>query len=46
MMVFKLTMEAAKTWKKLRAFKLLPFVASGEQFIDGEPVNEALKNAA
>lgn len=46
MMVFKLTMEAAKTWKKLRAFKLLPFVVLGEQFIDGEPVNEALKNAA
>jgi len=45
-MVFKLTKEAERTWKKLRAYKLLPFVLAGEKFIDGEPVNEALKNAA
>jgi putative transposase len=45
-MVFKLTKEAEKTWKKLRAFKLLPFVFAGEKFIDGEPVNISLKSAA
>ena len=45
-MVFKLTKEAEKTWKKLRAFKLLPFVFAGEKFIDGEPVNVSLKSAA
>lgn len=45
-MVFKLAKEAEKSWKKLRAFKLLPYVLAGEKFIDGEPVNEALKSAA
>ncbi len=45
-MVFKLAIEAQKRWRKLRSFKLLPFVYEGEKFIDGEPENEALKIAA
>ena len=45
-MVFKLALEAQKRWRKLRSFKLLPFVYEGEKFIDGEPENEALKIAA
>jgi putative transposase len=45
-MVFKLALEAQKRWRKLRSFKLLPFVYEGEKFIDGEPENEALKRAA
>jgi putative transposase len=46
-MVFKLAQEAEKRWRKLRSFKLLPFVLAGEKFIDGEPENkEILKVAA
>jgi putative transposase len=45
-MVFKLAKEAQKRWRKLRSFKLLPFVYEGEKFTDGEPENKALKIAA
>ena len=45
-MVFKLAKEAEKRWRKLRSFKLLPYVLDGEKFIDGEPENEKLKKAA
>ena len=46
-MVFKLAKEAEKRWRKLRSFKLLPFVLAGEIFIDGIPENEEiLKKAA
>lgn len=45
-MVFKLAKEAEKKWRKLRSFRLLPFVMAGEKFINGEPENEELKKAA
>lgn len=35
-MVFKLTMEAAKTWKKLKGHKLILLVLENKKFIDGE----------
>ena len=40
-MVFKLTREAQKTWKKLKGYKLIPLVMEGKRFVDGE-----LKEAA
>jgi len=45
-MVFKLAKEAEKRWRKLRSFKLLPYVLAGEVFIDGIPENDELKKAA
>ena len=34
-MVYKLSIEAQKTWRKLRGYKLIPFVMKGKKFIDG-----------
>ena len=39
-MVFKLTMEAAKTWKKLKGHKLILLVLENRKFIDGELAEE------
>lgn len=41
-MVFKLSKEAAKRWRRLQGYKWIPFVVSGEKFIDGEPENQDL----
>jgi transposase-like protein len=35
-MVFKLSLEAQKTWKKLKGYQLIPFVMENKKFIDGE----------
>ena len=35
-MVFKLTMEAAKTWKKLKGHQLILLVLENKKFVDGE----------
>jgi transposase-like protein len=40
-MVFKLALEAQRTWKKLKGYKLIPLVIEGQMFVDGE-----LKQAA
>ncbi len=40
-MVFKLALEAQKTWKKLKGHKLIPLVMEGRIFIDGELKKEA-----
>ena len=40
-MVFKLALEAQKTWKKLKGHKLIPLVLEGRIFIDGELEEEA-----
>ena len=40
-MVFKLAMEAAKTWKKLKGHKLILLVLENKKFVDGELVEEA-----
>jgi transposase-like protein len=45
-MVFKLAREAEKSWRKLRGYRMVPFVLAGEKFIDGEPENENLKKLA
>jgi putative transposase len=34
-MVFKLALEVNKGWEKLKGYKLIPKVISGEKFIDG-----------
>jgi len=39
-MVFKLTMEASKTWKKLKGHKFIVHVLENKKFIDGELVEE------
>ena len=39
-MVFKLTMEAAKTWKKLKGYQLILLVLENKKFVDGELVEE------
>ena len=41
-MVFKLTMEAAKTWKKLKGHKLILPVLENKKFIDGELKEEVV----
>jgi len=35
-MVFKLAMEAQRTWKKLRGYNLIPLVLQKKVFVDGE----------
>lgn len=35
-MVFKLALEAEKTWHRLKGYKLLPLVLEGRRFVDGE----------
>ena len=35
-MVFKLTSEAQKTWKKIKGYELIPKVLNGVTFVDGE----------
>jgi transposase-like protein len=45
-MVFKLTREAEKSWRKLRGYRMVPIVMAGEKFIDGEPENANLKKLA
>jgi len=35
-MVFKLALEASKTWKKLKGYKLILKVLENKKFIDGE----------
>ena len=39
-MVFKLTIEAAKTWKKLKGHKLILLVLENKKFVDGELAEE------
>ena len=40
-MVYKLSLEAEKTWKKLKGYKLIPLVLKEVKFIDGELLEEA-----
>ena len=35
-MVWKLALEAEKTWRRLIGFKLIPLVLEGREFVDGE----------
>ncbi len=35
-MVFKLALEAEKTWRRLMGHEQIPLVMAGEKFIDGE----------
>ena len=35
-MVFKLALEAEKTWHRLKGYKLIPLVLEGKRFVDGE----------
>ena len=39
-MVFKLTMEASKTWKKLKGHQLILLVLENKKFVDGELAEE------
>jgi len=39
-MVFKLTMEAARTWKKLKGHQLILLVLENRKFVDGELTEE------
>ena len=39
-MVFKLTMEAAKTWKKLKGHQLILLLLENKKFVDGELAEE------
>jgi len=39
-MVFKLTMEAARTWKKLKGHQLILLLLENRKFVDGELVEE------
>jgi hypothetical protein len=40
-MVYKLTRETEKTWKRLKGYKQIPLVLQGVHFMDG-----AIKEAA
>jgi transposase-like protein len=47
LMVFKLIMTAAKTWRRLKGDKLLPKVVEGVTFIDGvEAIKQSTNVAA
>ena len=46
LMVFKLIMTAARTWRRLKGDKLLPKVVEGVTFIDGVEVVEHSTNVA
>ena len=35
-MVWKLALEAEKTWRRLMGFQLIPLVMEGRKFVDGE----------
>ena len=39
-MVFKLAIEASRTWKRLKGYKLILEVLEGKEFIDGELAEE------
>ena len=39
-MVFKLTLEAQKHWRRLQGFQLIPKVISGVPFVDGEELTQ------
>jgi putative transposase len=39
-MIFKLCLEAERTWHKLKGYKLISHVMNGEKFKDGELVDE------
>jgi hypothetical protein len=39
-MVFKLTLEAQKHWRRLQGFQLIPKVITGVPFIDGEELTQ------
>ena len=39
-MVFKLALEASKTWKRLKGYKLILKVLENKKFVDGELVEE------
>lgn len=41
-MVFKLTMVAAKTWKKLKGHQLVLLVLENKKFVDGELIEEVV----
>ena len=41
-MVFKLAMEAAKTWKRLKGHQLMLLVLENKKFVDGELTQEAV----
>lgn len=40
-MVFKLSLEAQKTWKKLKGHHLIGKVIEGVRFVDGEIMERA-----
>jgi len=44
-MVFKLVLEAQKTWKRIKGYKWIPRVIEGVTFIDGE-INETQEQVA
>ena len=46
LMVFKLVMAAAKTWRRLKGEKLLPKVVAGVTFKDGTEVIDGLEDRA
>jgi hypothetical protein len=35
-MVFKLALEAEKTWHRLKGYKFIPLVLDGRKFVNGE----------
>jgi len=45
LMVFKLVVAAAKTWRRLKGENLLPKVVAGVRFKDGTEITEAQPNA-
>jgi transposase-like protein len=45
MMVFKLTKEAQKRWRRLRSFSLMASVLAGDKYVDGE-LETKMKKAA
>jgi len=44
-MVFKLALEAQKTWQRIKGYKLIPQVINGTRFVDGEIENKEIQVA-
>lgn len=42
-MVFKLVQDMEKRWRRIKGYKLIPFIVTGEKFKDREPKKEELK---
>jgi len=44
-LVFKLALEAQKTWQRIKGYKFIPQMINGARFVDGELENKGIQVA-